>query len=108
MLELLIAGRRAGIENDLWKDIVDLLTNHPFDKVASNWVVSHAVAYERRYHEMEQVVETMREIGVEPVMTAGTEAFFRRALSLGMHEAFPDKPESVEAVIEYLEKRLRV
>ncbi|MGE5551626.1 MAG: DUF1932 domain-containing protein [Bacteroidota bacterium] len=107
ILELLVAGKRAGMEMDLWRDIVDLMTKNPFDRVASNWVQTHAVAYERRYHEMRQVVETMREIGVEPVMTAGTEAFFARALSMGLNEAFPVKPESVEAVVDYMEQRLR-
>lgn len=107
LLELLIAGRRAGIEKDLWQDIMDLMTRNPFDRVASNWVQTHAVAHERRYHEMRQVVETMREIGVDPVMTAGTEAFFKRSLSLGLNEAFPVKPESVEAVVDHLERRLR-
>ena len=107
ILELLIAGKRAGLEEDLWKDITEFMTRNPFDRVASNWVRTHAVAYERRYHEMVQVGETMRESGVEPVMTSGTEAFFKRSLSLGLKEAFLEKPSSMEAVIDFMEKRLR-
>lgn len=106
ILELLIAGKRAGIEKDLWDDIVHFMTENPFDRVASNWVQSHAVAYERRYHEMVQVVETMREISVEPIMTSGTEAFFERSLSLGLKEAFPEKPGSLDEVVDFIEKRL--
>lgn len=107
ILELLIAGRRAGIEKDLWKDIVEFMTRNPFDRVASNWVQTHAVAYERRYHEMAQVAETMQELGVGPIMTSSTEAFFERSLSLGLKEAFPEKPDSMEAVIDFVEKQLR-
>ena len=107
ILELLIAGKRAGLEKDLWKDIADFMTRNPFDRVAPNWVRTHAVAYERRYHEMVQVAETMRELGVEPVMTSGTEAFFRRSLSLGLKDGFPEKPSSMGAVIDFMEKRLR-
>jgi len=55
---------------------------------------------------MVQVAETMRELGVEPVMTAGTEAFFRRSLSLGLREAFPEKPDSMQEVIDFIEQRL--
>jgi hypothetical protein len=41
----------------------------------------------------------MREIGVDPVMTAATEVFFSRSGCLGFQEAFPEKPASIEAVI---------
>ena len=105
LLETLIAGKKAGIEHDLWDDILDLMRN-PFDRVGSNWVQTHAVAHRRRYHEIVQVLETMREIGVEPVMTCATEGFFKRSLSLGLQEGFPEKPDSMWQVIDYLEERL--
>ena len=107
LLELLIAGRRAGIENDLWEEVTGLMTNNPFDRLACNWVQTHAVAHERRYHEMLQVAETMREIGVEPVMTAGTVAFFKRSLSLGLGDVFAEKPDSMAKVIGFMEQRLK-
>lgn len=106
ILELLIAGKRAGMEKDLWDAVVHFMAENPFDRVASNWIQTHAVACERRYHEMVQVVETMREIGVEPIMTCGTEAFFKRSLSLGLKEAFPEKPSSLDEVVDFMEKRL--
>ena len=106
LLELLIAGQRAGLAQDLWKDVVDFMTRHPFEEVASNWVRSHPVAHQRRYHEMVQVLETMREVGVDPVMSAATAALFERSGSLGLAEAFPEKPASLEAVIEFMERRL--
>lgn len=107
ILELLIAGKRAGIEKDLWEDIIDFMSQKPFAEIASNWVQTHAVAYERRYHEMVQVVETMHEIGIEPIMTAGTEAFFKRSLSLGFKEKFSEKPDSFEDVVDFMEKQHR-
>jgi len=107
VIELLVAGKRAGIDKDLWQDIMDLMTKNTFDRIAANWVQTHAVAHERRFHEMEQVVGTMREIGIEPIMTGGTVAFFRRSGELGLAEAFPAKPDSMDAVIEFMEKRLR-
>jgi 3-hydroxyisobutyrate dehydrogenase-like beta-hydroxyacid dehydrogenase len=107
ILELLVAGKRAGIDSDLWADISLFMAQNPFDRIASNWVCSHAVAHKRRYYEMLQVAETMREIGLEPVMTAGTIAFFERSLDLGLAEAFPSKPDTEDRVIDYLERRLR-
>lgn len=106
LLEMLIAGRRAGIGQDLWRDITEFLTRNPFDRVASNWIQSHALAHERRYHEMVQVADTLGEIGIEPIMTAATVGFFERSCRLGLTEAFPQKPRSPDEVVEYMEKRI--
>jgi len=105
LLEFLIAGKKAGMEKDLWKDIISFLSEKSFDKIAANWMQTHALAYERRYHEITQVVETMKELGIEPIMTSGTEAFFRRSLSLGLKENFLKKPDSFEEVIDFMEKK---
>ena len=103
----MIAGKRAGIEQELWDETVKTMSQHPFDRTCANWVETHAAAYERRYHEIVQVTETMREIGIEPVMTAGTLAFFKRSLALGLKDRFAEKPDSMNVVIDYMEQRLR-
>jgi 3-hydroxyisobutyrate dehydrogenase-like beta-hydroxyacid dehydrogenase len=41
LLEMLTAGRRAGIVDYLWKDIVDFMTRHSFQSVAENWIKTH-------------------------------------------------------------------
>jgi len=106
ILECLIAGKKAGIEKDLWDDITDFMSKKPFDQIAANWIQTHVVAHERRYYEISQVVETMKKIGVEPIVTSGTEDFFKRSLSLRMKEAFPEKPDSFEKVIGFMGKKL--
>ncbi len=107
LLETLIAGRRAGVAEYLWKDIVDFMTKNSFDKVAENWIKTHATAFERRYHEMVQVIETLKEMGVEPVMTQGTTDFFKRSCALGLEKAFKTKPDSFWEVPDEMEMRLR-
>ena len=106
ILECLIAGKKAGIEKDLWDDITDFMSKKPFDQIAANWIQTHVTAYERRYHEIVQVVETMKKIGVEPIMTSNTENFFKRSLSLELKEAFPEKPDSFEKVIDFISEKL--
>jgi len=106
ILECLIAGKKAGIEKDLWDDITDFMSKKPFDQIAANWIQTHVTAYERRYYEIVQVVETMKKIGVEPIMTSSTEDFFRRSLSLGLKEALPEKPDSFEKVIDFISEKL--
>jgi 3-hydroxyisobutyrate dehydrogenase-like beta-hydroxyacid dehydrogenase len=104
LIEFLVAGRRAGLDDALWDEVTGLMRRTPFEQVAANWVQSHAVAYERRYHEMVQVAETMRGIGLSPVMTAATEAFFERSRSLGLDKAFTERPDSMEQVIAFMEQ----
>ena len=106
ILELLIAGEHAGIRGDLWKDVSEFMTRNPFDKVAANWTTSHAVAFERRYFEMMQVTATMRELGVDPLMTRATESFFERSRLLGLAGEFDRRPESMDSVVEFMERKL--
>ncbi|MEW6670505.1 MAG: DUF1932 domain-containing protein [Thermodesulfobacteriota bacterium] len=107
LIEFLIAGRRAGIQDDLWQEISELFTQNPFERVAANWIQTHAGAHERRYHEMRQVNGVLQEIGIDPVVSAAVEAFFERSCRLGFQSAFPEKPKSMDAVIAFMEKQLR-
>lgn len=104
LLELLLAGRKAGMERDLWQDVSDFMSRNPFEKVASNWIRTHPAACARRHHELVQVVEAMRSLGAEPIMTSATEALFRRSCGLGLEKSFPEAPASPDAVAEALEK----
>ena len=106
ILEVLIAARSASIDDELWQDIVSFMTDNSFEVVASNWVKSHALAYERRYWETVQIVETMQELGVDPIMASATKALFARSLSLELSDAFPQKPGSYKEVIDTISKKL--
>jgi 3-hydroxyisobutyrate dehydrogenase-like beta-hydroxyacid dehydrogenase len=106
LLEMLAAGAQAGMEKELWRDVTDYMSRHPFEAVASNWVSSHATAHERRFFEMAQVAATMRSLGFDPLMTIATEAFFERSRWLGFDRAFEGRPESVEKVAAFMAGRL--
>ena len=107
LLEFLISARRAGLQDDLWRDVTALFEENRFEQVAANWARSHAVAHERRYHEIVQVAGVLRELGLEPIVTAGTEAFYARSRGLGLAEAFPEKPETMDDVVAFMERALR-
>ena len=104
---MLIAGRRAGVADYLWKDIVDFMTKNSFDRVAQNWIKTHPGACERRYHEMVQVMETLEEIGVEPIMTRGTLGFFQRSRTMGLERVFQTKPDDFWDVPGHMERELK-
>jgi 3-hydroxyisobutyrate dehydrogenase-like beta-hydroxyacid dehydrogenase len=106
LIEFLTAGERAGIRDDLWREVTELMANHPFEKTASNWVRSHATAHARRYHEMKQVSDVLRELGIEPTITSATEAFFQRSGSLGLTEWFGTTPSNMDEVVRFFNERL--
>jgi len=106
LIEFLVAGERAGMRAELWAEVVELLGRDRFAKVATNWVCSHAVAHERRWHEVVQVEKVLRELGLEPTMTSATEQLFRRSVALDMRAAFGARPPSMEPVIRFFDERL--
>jgi 3-hydroxyisobutyrate dehydrogenase-like beta-hydroxyacid dehydrogenase len=101
LVEMLAAGRRAGIDDYLWRDVMAFMANSDFQKLAENWVTSHVTACERRWHEMEQVVETLEGLDVEPVMARAIEVFYGRSAGLAPGEAFADTELTVDSAIGF-------
>jgi 3-hydroxyisobutyrate dehydrogenase-like beta-hydroxyacid dehydrogenase len=104
VIEFLIAARRAEIEDALWSDITSFMASKPFDVIADNWTRSHGTAHERRYHEMLQVLETMRELGVEPIMTEATTALFKRSVAMDLASRLESASDLRNAVLDALEQ----
>src|SRR5688572_20445506 len=106
LVEFLTAGERAGIRADLWREVTELMANVPFEKTAANWVRTHASAHARRHHEMEQVADVLRGLGVEPTITAATVAFFERSGRLGLEPASASGEAGMDEVIRMFNERL--
>lgn len=105
VIEFLMAGRMAGLQDDLWREVTTLLAENDFDQVSRNWVCSHGVAHERRYHEMVQVAALLSNMKIDAIMTDATTAFFKRSVDLDLDQDFSRKPEDMDAVIEALLRR---
>ena len=56
---------------------------------------------------MLQVVETMKELHVEPVMSERTAAYFKQSVDMDMGKSFPEKPESFYEVTKFIDENLR-
>jgi 3-hydroxyisobutyrate dehydrogenase-like beta-hydroxyacid dehydrogenase len=106
LVECLLAGRRAGVGDDLWREIVATIDAKSFEEVGGNWVRTHGTAHARRWHEMVQVAELLRELGVDAPMTGATVALFERSTRAGLREAFASPPATPSDVIAALESRL--
>jgi 3-hydroxyisobutyrate dehydrogenase-like beta-hydroxyacid dehydrogenase len=106
LIECLLAGRRAGVEQALWQEIVATMDAASFDEVGGNWVRTHAAAHGRRYHEMLQVAEVLHDLRVDAPMTSATVALFERSTRLALKEAFAVPPASTDDVIAALDARI--
>lgn len=106
LIEALLAARRAGVEADIWHEIVETLDERPFAEVGGNWVRTHGPAHGRRYHEMVQVAALLRDLGLEPLMTEAATQLFARSKDLGLAEHFQATPEKPEQVIATLDAAL--
>ena len=107
LVECLLAARRAGVEEDLWREIVTTLDAASFEEVGGNWVRTHATAHARRHHEMVQVADVLRELGVDAPMTDATLRFFERSTRLALSSEFPHPPARAGEVTAALERRLQ-
>ncbi|MGC8792572.1 MAG: DUF1932 domain-containing protein, partial [Bryobacteraceae bacterium] len=104
LIEMLAAAHRAGLADELFRDLADFMTANPFERVAANWIRTHPAACHRRYHELRQVTQSLRELGLTPIMSLATEAFFDRSRALAGESSNP--PESWQQAIALLDERL--
>ncbi len=106
LVECLLAAHRAGVGEDLWREIVATLDAASFEEVGATWVRTHATANARRYHEMVQVAQALQAMGLEAPMTAAAVRLFERSARLRLAEAFAAPPESAAAAIDALDARI--
>ena len=101
LLEFLIAAERGGIRDDVWSDVTALFISQPFEKVAKTWVRTHSSAHQRRLDELRQVLDVLRSLDVDPIMTSAAYAVFERSGQLGLVTQ-----RSPDDVIKFLNERL--
>lgn len=106
LVECLLAARRAGVEQDMWREIVATLDAASFDEIGGNWIRTHATAHGRRYHEMLQVRDVLRELSVDAPMTDATIKLFERSGKAALSDAFATTPTTSAEVIAALDARI--
>jgi 3-hydroxyisobutyrate dehydrogenase-like beta-hydroxyacid dehydrogenase len=87
LLETMVTAKKAGIDQEIWEEINSFMDSKPFSEIASTWIESHPRACERRFHEMQQVIETMKDIGVKRTLTEATLQYFADSVNLNFHKS---------------------
>jgi 3-hydroxyisobutyrate dehydrogenase-like beta-hydroxyacid dehydrogenase len=83
LVEALRAARAAGVEQWLWRNVVEQLTNAD-EAFAVRLLEGTAQHAERRVHEMDAVVELLEELGQDPVMPPATREVLASVARLGV------------------------
>lgn len=74
-LESMLACYPSGVHNQVLATLEGTFAKYSFAGLVKHLIERHAVHGERRANELEEVAESLREVGVEPIMA---EAAFRR------------------------------
>lgn len=106
LVEMLQGAVRHDVENYVMENICKYMDGSSFFSIANNWLTTHAVHAERRFWEMEQVIETLREIGVEPIMATATREKLKVSIDLRLKEFFEGRePKDYHQVIAAIEAK---
>ncbi len=96
-VEALVAARRQGILEEVLGCLEDA-DQMPFRDFIAMLVQTHIVHAHRRWEEMGLVAQTLRETGVEPLMTEAIERSHRRTVDAGIAPANGEVPDLDQAL----------
>jgi 3-hydroxyisobutyrate dehydrogenase len=105
-VEALVAAKRQGILEEVLACLADA-DQMPFRDFIAMLVQTHVVHAHRRWEEMGLVAETLRETGVDPLMTEAIECSHRRTVDAGIAPADGKVPSLEDALTLLSEKVVR-
>ena len=106
LLECVLASTHYGIEEAVLKSFFHWVDATPFATTANMLLVSDAIHAGRRAHEARESAETIRDAGLNPVMTTAAAEVLEWSAALDLRSHFGGEvPESYAEVIEAIQRR---
>jgi 3-hydroxyisobutyrate dehydrogenase-like beta-hydroxyacid dehydrogenase len=87
-LETFLAARRAGVEQLVFDSIVRSMEETPFAATINRYLTGVAIHAGRRVAEMHEVIDTLHELGIEPITAEATKKRLERVAAAGLREHF--------------------
>lgn len=91
-LECMRAASHFGIEQDVLDSVDESIAGRNWTENCDRVMPRTVIHAKRRADEMGQVAETLREIGIDPLMAEATERSLRWCSTLGLKEVYADGP----------------
>jgi 3-hydroxyisobutyrate dehydrogenase-like beta-hydroxyacid dehydrogenase len=108
LLETLNATHRYQVDQRVLDSLAETMDKTPFLETVRVQVTKGVVNADRMAHEMEDVLETLKELGVPGTMTEATRDKLEWCSRLGLKEYFGgDIPEKLEDVLEAMEQKTK-
>lgn len=92
MLEAVVAGHKYGIEDDVLDSIEETLTAGDFRTIVNGMLARGVIHSERREHEMDEVIATLKSLKVDSTMSEATKAKLRWCTDQRFREHFKGVP----------------
>jgi 3-hydroxyisobutyrate dehydrogenase-like beta-hydroxyacid dehydrogenase len=99
--ECVLGAEQYGVAKKVLDSVSDGYPGVDWDQMAHYLIGRTAIHGERRAHEMKEVANTLRDIGIEPIMAEAAAKRIQWATNKGLKEAFPnDAPKDYRDVIK--------
>ena len=99
--EMLMGAEKYGIVDQILDSSSEVMGKASFRDTIDAWISSTAIHARRRANEMEEVIETLRTAGIDPIMSMATKQVYEKIADLGLDKAFQGQiPESFHRVLE--------
>lgn len=86
MMETFLAARKMGVCDEVVESVSGTLSDHTIGQMADLLINRTAVAYDRRISEMEDVVSTLKDIGIDPFASRSTVERFAWMREIGLKD----------------------
>ena len=105
LVECVLGASHYGAEQRVFASLTETFPGIDWNKLADYMVGRVVVHGERRAHEMEEVAETLRTIGIDPIMATATARRQAWSAELDLKSKFgPEGPKTYQEVLEVIQK----
>jgi 3-hydroxyisobutyrate dehydrogenase-like beta-hydroxyacid dehydrogenase len=104
--EMLRGAGRYGVTEQVLESASEVMSKASFKDTVNNWLASTAIHARRRAKEMEEAIETLENLGIEPVMSRAVKEVFEEIAEFGLDEIVQGQPpDSFHKVLEKVRTR---
>lgn len=106
LLETCLAAHHYGVVDFVMDSLAETWDNSAFLEMATRLIGGTAIHAGRRVHEMEDVVNTLTHLNVDPIMSQATVELLKWMETLNLRETFSDRlPQDYRSVLDAISDR---
>ena len=101
LFEMLVAAEKCDLLEPVMDAIVNHMDNSSFLNIAETWIITNVMHAQRRADEMDHVIQTLKNLNMQPVMSMATQERMIKCAAMNLKEQFKDvKPIDYQSVIK--------